>query len=423
MFETLQFLFFAVWALLVPIPNSALYSEDLRLLLYNYRPHAIAGAVFAFGLAYYALSRFWNRPAPPANRLVHPVLQLAFVFPFYFLLLQATRVDTEPAMAVFYFLWAGCSFYVAQNYSASRERLKRMCLLLAAAFALNLLVCWALAVQQGKLAPILKDRISIGYENPHFAAMVGQGLVITCLAWFLARQASGGARDLRVYLLVGVCVAGSVLLAYLARARGTLGFYIAAAVFFWILRRSERSKLFLPLLAYTVLASVAFTAFLEREQVGRLDTIASGRLSFWSLYVDYLTEKENPILEGVFGFQEVPQSTLGSYDSLGKQKRFSTLHFDNIYLEMMVKGGAVGVLFFFGPYLLILYLGLNNLHLAGKNRNLAAWLLAVLLATLVHGSVVTTMPTFNNPVGFLTALLSISSIGIVHEGMRERARE
>lgn len=404
----------AVYAATIPLVANLQIDRNIRLLLYQNRSYVILAAVALaiFALVVLAPRRVAGALGSPWHR---QLIVASLLFPAAFAAGAVIKGRIDVPVIGLYVVWAAAGFFVAPLLFDTPARLRSAvaALLVANAFA------WLLGFYLYSTAPQIttfEERESFGYSNPNTYAQILQ--VMACSSAYLLLT-DGGAltrkRPVRI-LLAGVCVlAGLSVIA--AQSRNVMAFGVSAVAGYLLLRGRRGRWLLTPLLiAGVALVSVVALTYTDLTEV---DRFSSGRLTLWGRTVDEVFVSGDNARALLIGRdRELSRRAGGSrrYSDIRETAAFEKYHVDNFYLELMVEAGLIGTLLFLWPYVLLSAM-LWRLRRRPGERVRANLGLAFLIGLAVQGVFSSTIPSFNNPIGFAFAIVTVSMLAA---GMRRR---
>jgi hypothetical protein len=407
----------AAYAASIPLVSNLQVHPGTRLLLYRNRPFFILGLVLLTLVALLLLAP--HRLVGAFRRRWHRGLILAgLLFPTYFLLVSLLKGRINLPVIGLYFVWALVSFLLAPLLFGNRREFRA----LIGGLLIGNLVVWLIGYYLAQTAPFIttfEDRESFGFSNPNTYAQILQ--VIVCLSAYvmLVHEAPARLRSLR-WGLLALCVA-SAYFVLLAQSRNVMVFGAVALITFLQLRGRSNHRVITHLMAgAAVLGAVLVLGYFEYSELNRF---SSNRLSFWARTTSVaFTEKDDPIALAFGTNRDLSKEVTGNpYSDIRDQATVTKYHADNFYLELLVEGGLIGLALFLFPYvLLVLYL--SRLRQRGGERRLASLVLSLAAGFTAQGLFAATIPSFNNPIGFMFSLVIVSSVAMmINESPRAAA--
>ena len=91
-----------------------------------------------------------------------------------------------------------------------------------------------------------------------------------------------------------------------------------------------------------------------------------------------------------------------------RNPNFKKAHYDNLYLELLVEGGLLGMVTFLLPYAIILRRTLR-MRSRGPGWQMRAWVIGIYFGIAVQGLFGSPIPTFNASVGLTFAVIGFVS--------------
>lgn len=391
-------------ALTMPVPISAFVPRSIRLLVFNGRYLLVLAVIAASALVAISHRRYSLRGYLAKQRL--PTLfGVSMVFPAYYAATSLWKPVELPSL-VLYVLWSQVLFLWLPLLLWSEERLVTMVRTLLAAN----LVAWLVPVVLSLfVAPDGEGSHAVlavyGYSNPDYFAQLLQ--VVFAAVLFLAGVERVPRLSRRWWLGVVILVA-TVHGALSVSGRNVVVFMAVMSLSYVVMRRARR-----PLVAALGMwgAFLGFV-FLISGYLGtaQIDAFSSGRLGGWETLVGHIRDQEYPLPSLLFGVEELPTTPFSRYDPLRDEKAFDRYHIDNTYLEMILTTGVCGLLAFFGVFALVLAVATRLLAAGRVPRAPVLWAISVIIGISVQSAVVTTVPTFGNPLSLLFATAVVVAI-------------
>ena len=393
-----------LWTAAVPVCANELVPVEARIAVYNIRPWVCAGLLaFTFACLLWGGRRLASWLARPGRVLF---VGCGLLFPAWYTLVWGIHGHAPAPVVALYWLWGGVAFVAAPALLQTQQHVRWTVQVLAAAALLVLVAAGIGAaafdlntVVPGGLDPgllgLLGERAPFGFTNSNY---YGQLLQLLCVALLFSAVTRPGSAWPYVLLIVALAV-----LVTLARARNVLVFLLAAVPVTLIGARSPRLLVRSGLVAAAVL--VVVVSVVREMEYDELNRIATGRLDFWDFVIEQVVETDTPVWSLVAGPGELRgYRGIKTYDTAGSGKQFNKLHTDNVYLELLVEAGLIGLLLFLLPYL---FVGLRLFQLTTRGDPAAAWALGCALGIALQSMLVGVYPTFNSPVGVMVVLLGV----------------
>lgn len=321
---------------------------------------------------------------------------LGGLFPVFYLAFGiARKVEFQLGTCLLYFSWYVYVFVLSRNWSYSHKAFSSL-LLTTFVASLTVLFFGLIVYLSGfTLEGGIKGRFSLGFENPNIYAQYCQLAIISGFI-LLYRTKPVSKKYLFVYILIALVLFTASIYAQSRNVVvGVLVFFSAFIVYAW------KTKVILKV-AVIILAIVGALSM----GIDRINDVSSGRLVIWGFYINNSIQ-EGP--ESIFlGAKRNPDASffLPKYSRLGKlesgDKSSKKFHADNIYIELFVEAGLIGLLLFFTPLLYMWRLVRKRSYF---NRRIWS---ALFLCFLVQGLFITNFMTFFAPVSLFFGSLFIS---------------
>lgn len=405
----IEALILALWAFSIPLPAQLGLDRQVRLLISNSRPYVLVMALLV-ALGFHLLGTGRRNPFSKLYKSkMGAVLMLGMLFPCYYLFLSVVKQGSSLQLSVFYFSWAVFSFLYAPFLVSSRQGTERVAKWMLVAAVANILVAAAVSIPKGLAFGQFSDRLSLGYSNPTYFSQVVQLSLLAALTLVLAKARDGQDQG-REWLLVVLTTTATGLLAFLAKSESTLLFILATFLSYRILRFGFRGLFVGSAVATWLLVSALLLGVFSMERAERIDEFSSYRMSYWETLLSRLTSDENGVVTILFGDVETPQDLLNRYDDLRSEKSFGMPHRDSVYFTFLVDFGLIGLVLFLAPYAVLARQAVVSL---GESKGIRIFL-ALFIGVAVQGAAVSTIPSFNNPVGFWFGLFSVLPIAMIH---------
>jgi len=380
-----------VYAAMVPVTASVHVPLAFRVLVFNRRPFFLGASLVVALLAY--AGRF-ARDGSPAARLARSLLRLALAFPLLFLVLAFWKDALSLPVVGQYFLWAFGAFGLAPLVLTSRSSIGR----LGKVFFFISLSQWSAAfltwtlLGDGGLP--FRHRLSFGIANPNFYAQIVQVGVSAFGLWW-ASSPRPAARPWRVAW--AFLIPGAAYLVAAARSRNVVAYLgtLAATYVLLFLLASRRAGWAIVATGSIFVVTMAFFLTVEPADV---DAFSSGRITMWQDALAATFQRE-PLQTVLVGPTSLPSAALWSYDEAAPDKVFLKFHIDNAYLELLLEAGLFGLLLFIAPYARIARFGLARIRSGAEPDRVRIWSLAIFAGVAVQSGLVSTLPTFNSPLG------------------------
>jgi O-antigen ligase len=308
-----------------------------------------------FPVYHYILSAFWKQ------NLVWSVVALYFVWSFYLVILSPWLAKNLEAVINVFFLGSA--------------------LLLIMGITASILGLYS--------EEVFRERPAFGYENPNYFAQFCQVLTLSAFMKIVLFK----CRDwMRLFLVCWIFMA--LIFIFNAGSRNVIvGLSLFFAIYF---AQSANLKTL-----FKVLIPVFIVAVFAVFSVDDMDNYSSGRFQLWVYYLVHILEESDWSL--FLGAIEVPDAShlVSSYSVLSDETKLAKFHVDNMYLELLVEGGVIGLILFVIPYWMVWkkYLGPC---LDSKKR----FVFNALLGSLIIQSIfITSFTSFFSPISLFMGSL------------------
>jgi hypothetical protein len=406
-----------VFGLTVPIPNSVLFPEPLRLAVMNNRPLLVVVLATVLSISTHSSS------SHPITRPRNVLAALGLAFPLYLAVISAAKFSLDWSAIGLYASWSLFAFYLVPRSLPTAGVVRRFMFSLSLGYGLMIALCLiATAVDSALLNPVpwMQDRYSFSFLNPNYFAQVCQVFVVSSLYAYMASD-----RPASVWYRSGVLISVTLalLLVVLADSRSTIVFLSVATATYAFLR--ARRTIARPVITIIMLLFAVIFAPLvleDRNDVNGAVT-GGGRTELWHGVIAGVFETEGILVALIVGTDLEGVSHLDArarYDPVADQRRFDRDRLDNAYLEIWRDSGIVGLVLFLLPIAYIWRRTASRL----RREPLNGLLCAVLAGALAQGVFVSLFPSFGNPVGFLLLVvlgalpLFAASHGSVNQSQR-----
>lgn len=395
-----------MFAATLPLPANQYFSDAFRLAIANNRPAIIA--LVLLGSTWLGIRRRGRRLA---IFLRHPLqgrlLVLGLAFPAFFALTSLLKPEQRIATLGLYLLWPVFIFLCIPLLAQSSDEVRRLTRTVFAANILCWLVPFGLFHARGPVPSRFDEVISYGYSNPDYYAQILQvlfALVLLRVAGTQSRLGSFQWVSIRLLLLLTFVGAWQV------SARNVIVFMVASICCFWLVRRTRR-----PLLVICTVLAVGMTIgifALQHLETKHVDEMSSGRIDNWTKHTERVLQEDGGMRTVLFGPDKLPEfGVTAGYDALKRQKKYSKFHIDNVYLEFFFEAGLIGLLLFLIPYGLLVVRASRRIRAQQDSNGSITWAVSVLVGIGAQSALVSTIPTFGNPLAPLFAIAVLLACG------------
>lgn len=271
---------------------------------------------------------------------------LSLMFPFYYALLCIFWKDEYSINTVImYFLW---SIYVFMLAYKSFHHKKLFIEFINTCFFTTLFILilsFLLYLMPDTPSGGIVGRFSLGFENPNYMSQFCQIIITTgVIRLYLLEH-----KPIYKYLTILVFILCFYLL-LIAQSRnvllGIIVFLFIFLTYFW------KTKI-------VIKASALITIILLIISISpeKINSMSSGRIALWDKYISESYDQVR--LSMLYGPQTTPSigDMVPTYSRLGsasENKGVNKFHADNMYIELFVEGGTIGIFLFILPYLYLL---------------------------------------------------------------------
>ena len=239
----------------------------------------------------------------------------------------------------------------------------------------------------------LRPRFTSGLVNPvYYSKLVSVLIWISLLAYILFRS--------KFYLLI-LMLAGIILL--ITDVRAQIYASIFGIVFYMLnIKKVRKIERILGLISLFIILLGFFLNIMSADY-SRIDAFTSGRIDAWSDAVRK-TYKDNVTINFLLG-----SGTNVWGMELSSQER--TAHYDNLYLEILLRYGIVGFVLLICAFCDILF-SINNRikYVEERKKRSLIWAKAVIFVILLNGVFDFVIPSLGNPINIVLLPLALNAI-------------
>lgn len=307
---------------------------------------------------------------------------LSVLYPTYYLIISILYKDSiELSVVALYFFWSFYVFILVPVWVTKERFDGALLVLLASGF---ILVVYGLVSEYLGLNTwdLFKNRDSYGYPNPNLYAQYVQLVFFTmCLLKF--RNKFSVKQNYVFYLIV-------IVLFYLVVKSYSRNVFLVMSVFGVLIFISKTKYKKIIIAGFFVLLIMA----LFLADYDTINRISSRRLDIWMFYIGEVINQgigsvlvgahTVPVVDFVPKYNHLPEAVVNT-------EKFRA---DNIYVELFVESGLIGLVLFFMP---IAYL-ISRSGLGLKAGSIAN---PFLYAMLLQGVLITNMTSFFSPAALL----------------------
>jgi O-antigen ligase len=312
---------------------------------------------------------------------------LLFLFPLYYLIISVFyKEEINISVVIMYFLWwVYLSISVPIMNSNEKVKSKLLRYVIYSSIIILLFGVYAFMNDKGYFG---QDRLSFGYENPnYFAQYIQVGLIALVIL-------KNGFK--RISKITWLLIFLSIFLVILSVSRNVIVFILIFVL--WYMLFNVRIKGFLKYL-FIVLSIFIVTNFNYSD----VNKISSGRLIAWKYQIDELSS------HGDYSFLFGAKKYIGQHYSIPTYGRFTEtenkkIHSDNIFLEVFLESGFIGIMFFVIPFF---FLWKNLKHVSLKERRLYE---SFYVGAFVQGFFITNFTSFFAPASLILGLIIMAPI-------------
>ncbi|WP_169745668.1 O-antigen ligase family protein [Sulfurovum lithotrophicum] len=304
---------------------------------------------------------------------------LSLLFPFYYLVISILYKNTYHIQVIaLYFAWSFYVFIFSNYWTINKKFLNKfMNSMIIVFFIIILFGIYAISTKGMDLA-YFNNRFSFLYENPNFFAQYGQVAFYSILLLIVF----DGIKKYNFFwkVLMPLIIFS---IAYAAHSRNVM----LAMIMFYVVYYIYNLKIKILLKSLFVISIIIFFAVVDTSF---LNTASSGRLVIWS----YALQDISTNIGLFFGAKDNPDLSVlvHSYNKLNEATGGPVkFHADNMFVELLVEGGIVGIFIFSLPYIYV-YRKIKYMEFNQRRVLTAIW-----VSALAQSFFVTNFTSFFSP--------------------------
>lgn len=332
------------------------------------------------------------------KHVIYPLI-LSLIFPVAFLLINIFfKESINIKVVIMYFLWSIFLFYLIPLWIDDTRRLKEVMKIFLLTSILTVFIAIFLSYYNGGYITTMPERESYGFQNPNYFSQYLQIAIFSCFIIFILKQNAEGIQVNIFYkLLIFIIFSLFLYFCFDAKSRNVI---VGIFVFiFWYrsynYNKASRYTLrgLVAIIAFAVLISVDYT---------ELNNASSGRFELWSFYISHtLNSQEFGVLFGAYTYPDASDFVL-TYNRL-EVVSGEKFHADNLFIELFVEAGLIGVFLFFLPVLFLLF---KRGHLSVYKK---VWT-TLIAALLFQGLFIPNFSSFFSPISLFYAFCILSPL-------------
>lgn len=231
---------------------------------------------------------------------------------------------------------------------------------------------------------VLEQRLSFGFQNPNFFAQYCQVIIISSALLVLLDDKISKKEKALLFLICGVMF----IIILGAKSRNVILALLAS----FIVYRSFKSKYRTLINLAIVISFSAGSVFMDLKNV---NSASSGRITLWGFYIVSVVEEGSESI--AFGAREYPDVSkiLHSYSRFKQEKnskKDEKFHADNIYIELFVESGIIGLFLFLLAYIMVV--------IKANNQKIKRLWYSIMFGAIVQGFFITNFSSFFSPIAF-----------------------
>jgi hypothetical protein len=370
------------------------YLPDRVLSILHYSKNILGAAIVVWSLLVVASQFIQHRVISFDKNLFF----FALLFPFYVTLSNIVRYEISWKEVLLYWLWVIGVYMVFPAILHGEQQRRKATIVIFWANILVIFIGISFGILKGRYYWLEHgNRMIFTFLHPNYYCNSWQ--VILTLSFLYAITATQKYFRNGAMLLILI----SLLFIILALSRNTIIFSILMILCYFLMSIKWSSGAKIAVIFFMLFCLLV--SFLITEiSVGKIDKIATGRLSIWKMTLESNFRRASA-LEYLFGF--------GKYKIEGypeemdkveiKEDKLTRSHIDNAYLDIFLQSGIIGFLLFFIPLFKIARRTMVNSaagsnDLLSKEVRIAFGCWVGLLGQIFTSSIV---PSFGNVVDIL----------------------
>lgn len=327
------------------------------------------------------------------KKIIYP-LNLSLIFPFLFFFINLWfKESLNVKVVIMYFLWSIFVFYLIPLWIDNEYRLKSV----MKVFLFSSLITVSMAMIQsyldGGYVTTMPDRESYGFQNPNYFSQYLQVSILS-FSILVISMLKNGEIVLKINSKILIIFFFILFLYFCIEARSRNVIVGISAFTFWYLSYNFK-KINRYAIRLSIIILILLILFVSDYET--INTKSSGRLELWSFYIFHTIQSQDfGLLFGAYTYPDVSDLIL-SYNRLEYEGNVK-FHADNLFIELFVEAGIIGVLIFFLPIIYMLYKRGN----ADSLKNV--WT-ALLVSMLLQALFITNFSSFFSPISLFYAFI------------------
>jgi O-antigen ligase len=315
---------------------------------------------------------------------------LLLLFPMYQVLVSFLyKDDIDIVLLISHIMWISIALILIPISIRRIKNYNAIFLISLIAVFMVIILGYILSYNEGSYSMLSLGRFTLGYENPnYFAQFLQIGIVSVTFLYLNNHKKNKFILFLLLFLLL--------ILLSASESRNVLSF-IVTFFFFMLIKKNAIRKIF-----YFLIFIVTFVILLLASERSDIDKLSSGRITYWHELTDAVHSQAEltPILGQKRHVEVNSVQWYGRLSEVQSDAR-KIQHADNMYLEVYLTTGVVGLIFLLFTFI---YPVLKSKKYFGSEF-LSRFLTSVLISYLIQAFFITNLLSLFSPASIFFVII------------------